>query len=197
MGLMAMHRHGLPGSFDTFSFAEYAGTTSPDTPIFVDVGGAGGHQCVEFRAKYPDIPGRVILQDQPPVVEQAEGALPVGIEAMAHDFFTPQPIKGARAYYMRTILHDWPDESAVKILENIRTAMDEKSIILIDDIVMKENRPEPRAVEYDLTMAACLAGLERTRNQWEKLVDAAGLVIQTIHKYVEETGDSLIVVVLK
>ena len=63
-----------------------------DAPVFVNVGGGIGHQCAEFKARYPNVPGNVILQDLPEVIAQAL-ATP-GVENMAHDFFKPQPVKG-------------------------------------------------------------------------------------------------------
>lgn len=70
------------------------GLTDPQRPLYVNVGGGIGHQCAQFREKYPNIPGRVILQDLPVTVERA---LPIpGVENMAHDFFEPQPIKGMK-----------------------------------------------------------------------------------------------------
>lgn len=38
-----------------------------------------------------------------------------GVEMMAHDFFTPQPVQNAKYYYLRTVLHDWADDKAVPI----------------------------------------------------------------------------------
>lgn len=71
---------------------ETAGLTDPERPLYVNVGGGIGHQCAQFKEKYPDIPGRVVLQDLPSTVDQA---LPTpGVENLAHDFFQPQPIKG-------------------------------------------------------------------------------------------------------
>lgn len=68
------------------------GLADPEKPLYVNVGGGIGHQCAQFRETYPDIPGRVILQDLPATVERA---LPTpGVENTAHDFFDPQPIKG-------------------------------------------------------------------------------------------------------
>ena len=55
--------------------------------------------CVALREKYPDIPGRVILQDLAPVVAQAIPAK--GVEAIPHDFWTQQPVKGTLAVTLR------------------------------------------------------------------------------------------------
>jgi len=73
---------------------ETKGLDDPERVLYVNVGGGIGHQCAEFRNKYPasQIPGRVVLQDLPATIERA---LPTeGVENMAHDFFQPQPVKG-------------------------------------------------------------------------------------------------------
>ena len=63
-----------------------------DTPVFVDVGGGIGSQCAILKAKLPNLPGRVILQDLPVVLQHA---LPTeGVEITAHNFWTEQPVKG-------------------------------------------------------------------------------------------------------
>lgn len=64
--------------------------------IYVNIGGGIGHQCKQFKDKYPDLPGRVILQDLPHSISKA---LPTpGVENMEHDFFQPQPIKGSDGF---------------------------------------------------------------------------------------------------
>lgn len=65
-----------------------------ERPLFVDIGGGMGQQCMRFREKHPDIPGRVILQDMPITIGRVPKPMPNGIEAMAHDIDAPQPIKG-------------------------------------------------------------------------------------------------------
>ena len=64
----------------------------PDAIAFVDVGGGMGHEAVAFRKKYPDLPGRCVVQDLPQVIDGQK--LSAGVESMEHDFFTPQPLKG-------------------------------------------------------------------------------------------------------
>ena len=72
--------------------------------MLVDVGGGTGRDITGFHQAYPNLPGRLILEDMPAVVENAK--LPAGIEALAHDFFTPQPIKGEFSLYVcQTNIH--------------------------------------------------------------------------------------------
>lgn len=66
---------------------------SDDSVFLVDVGGGRGHDISSFKAMYPNIAGRCILQDLPSTLKDVK--LGSGdIELMAHDFFTEQPVKG-------------------------------------------------------------------------------------------------------
>lgn len=60
--------------------------------LLVDVGGGRGEVISSVRDQRPDLQGRIIVQDLP---QEIAGRAPAaGIEAMAHDFFTPQPVTG-------------------------------------------------------------------------------------------------------
>lgn len=90
---MTANREGQNTFLDVFPFEkEIAANSTPETPLFVDIGGNIGHQCVAFKNKFPTLPGRVILQDLPPVIAHAISA--EGVEPMAHDFMCEQPVKG-------------------------------------------------------------------------------------------------------
>lgn len=64
----------------------------PNLPVFVDMGGNVGQYCAMFKKRFPDVPGRVILQDLPDTLIRATQT--PGVETFAHDFFEPQPLKG-------------------------------------------------------------------------------------------------------
>ena len=66
-----------------------------NTVFLVDVGGNRGHDLLKFRARYPQIGGRLIVQDQCEVHRDLDLNLSEhGIETMEYDFLTPQPVKG-------------------------------------------------------------------------------------------------------
>lgn len=97
-----------------------------DASALIDVGGSLGQLLEEFRSDVPDYTGRLILQDLSPVIEMAKAQpapLDKRIELQPHDFFTPQPVKGARAYMLRMVLHDWADDDCRKILNHLKDAM--------------------------------------------------------------------------
>ena len=64
-----------------------------DGVLLVDIGGGRGQDVEALKKRFPNAPGRMILQDLPRAVEHAK--LSPGIEAMAHDFMKPQTIKGS------------------------------------------------------------------------------------------------------
>ena len=64
-----------------------------DAVLLVDVGGGLGHDLKEFKANYPHLPGKLVLQERQEVISQIKEPSS-GIEATVHDFFTLQPIKG-------------------------------------------------------------------------------------------------------
>jgi demethylsterigmatocystin 6-O-methyltransferase len=59
---------------------------------FVDVGGGYGQKAIALKDEFPQLPGRIIVQDLPMSIDRAPKV--DGIEFQAHNFFTPQPIKG-------------------------------------------------------------------------------------------------------
>lgn len=83
----------LPLWFDVVDFPSEFGAGLTDTDVaFVDVGGSIGQQCEEFKNLYPNLPGRVILQDREDVICGAPDI--EGVEKMVYDYATEQPIKG-------------------------------------------------------------------------------------------------------
>ncbi|MCJ1382181.1 hypothetical protein MMC17_005293 [Xylographa soralifera] len=190
---MAAQRDGMPTWLNVYPLEAQAAGLDPQAPLFVDVGGGIGHQCQLLKQTYPNLPGRVILQDLPQTIEHAP---PIdGVSQQAHDFFTPQPVTGARFYYLRNILHDYPDERCLLILKHLKDAMGKDSVIVIDDMVLQDSGAHWQATQLDLTMMACLGAMERTRKQWYALLEAAGLRIVGIHTYTEILRDSVIAAV--
>lgn len=93
--LMGHWKEGTPDWLSACPVETEAKDLDPERALFVDVGGGLGHQCELLRQKYPDLRGRVILQDRPEVLRRAP---PIdGVEFVAHDFFQEQGIQGIRS----------------------------------------------------------------------------------------------------
>jgi len=92
---LMISREGQPDWLSSFPMKQEIRSWSnagPEKVLFVDIGGGFGHQCIGLRAKYPELPGRVILQDIPQTLEHVQPS--PGVEVMAQDFWQPQAIKG-------------------------------------------------------------------------------------------------------
>ena len=174
---------------------EFKGTSTKHDVLFVDIGGNIGHQCAEFRAKYPNLQGRVILQDLPHAIDMALRT--PGVENTVHDMFTPQPVKDAKFYYIRAVLHDFPDDKCRLVLKNLGAAMGKDSMILIDEMILPDWKIHWHSTQVDLTMMAALAAIERTREQWTSLLDSAGLKILNTYTYTPSVYESVMAVVHK
>ncbi|KAL4874431.1 S-adenosyl-L-methionine-dependent methyltransferase [Aspergillus karnatakaensis] len=180
---------------EAFPIAEEIGSFTSygrERAVLVDVGGGAGPQSALFKQRFPHLTGRVIVQDFPEALAQAD---PIdGVEFMEYDCFTPQPIKGAKFYYLRYVLHLWQDDKCVAALKSIIPAMDPESRILIDEAVVPAAGATWQVAWLGIEMAATMAGVERTRARWENLLDEAGLKILNIFPY-DSNGQSIIMAV--
>jgi len=175
---MSFRRSGPPGTewYDFYPAATKLHVSSPSDVLLVDIGGGTGADLIGFHNRHESLPGKLILQDIPPVIDAIESAaLPARIEAQEHDFFTPQPVRGAKAYYLRTVLHDWPDKQAHEILRHVREAMvGEESVLLVNETCLAEKGVGLMEAELDMSMMVLFASLERTEAQWRELLEGAG-----------------------
>lgn len=169
---------------------ETSSLVDPQRPLYVNIGGGIGHQCAQFKDKYPDIPGRVILQDLPDTITLALST--PGVENMAHNFFDPQPIKGAKFYYMRGVPHNHPPHRVRQLFERVKDAMSPDSIFLVDETVLPATGVSFIAASIDLTMLGAFASLERTEDEWRLLAENVGLELTRVYTYNALENESVI-----
>ena len=96
---MSTQREGHQNWLDFYPADQQLGqgfTGGEDAVMVVDVGGAVGHELELIKSTYPTLPGRFILQDLTETIKKCHSN-PV-FEAMVHDFFTSQPIKGRKSF---------------------------------------------------------------------------------------------------
>lgn len=206
----------LPTWLDVVDFpTEMAGGTGDDEQVvFVDVGGGNGSQVVLLKQTCPGVKGRLILQDQAYVLARAMEV--AGMEKMAYDFLTEQPVKGtllppvwalkclsfalltqwihlspgARVYYFRQIMHNF-DETCIRILQAQLPALGPRSMVVLDDKVLPDEKPPAGTpgVEYTaalgIAMKVMFDAQERREAHWRRLVGAAGLEVREIRKFTQ------------
>ncbi|KAI5921320.1 putative O-methyltransferase [Camillea tinctor] len=192
---MAAYRAGKPSWVDPgFYPVDQLGegfNPSNNEALLVDVGGGLGHDLQELRQKHPSLPGKLILQDRPEVIISIESSKGV-FESACHDFFTPQPVKDARAYYLHSVLHDWGDDDCVRILEQLKPAMKPGySKLLINEIIVPSQHATWPITSMDQLVFVLGAMRERTEGHWQDLLKKAGFKIVQIYSY-EMGSESLI-----
>ena len=162
----------------------------------VDVGGGYGHDLALMKKGFRRLPQRLVLQDRQDIINSIPSASKMGIEATVHDFWTTQPVKDARAYVLKSVLHDWPEAKGVEILNQIAGAMKPgySKVIILENVLPDGTIPMGTAGLDALLMCNLAAG-ERTESQWRGLLDAAGMTVRSVHR--REDGDGLIEAVLK
>jgi ubiquinone/menaquinone biosynthesis C-methylase UbiE len=118
--------HHLIKSYDWAAFDHDGG-------VVVDVG--GGHGSISLALARATTHLRFIVQDLPVVAAQGAKSVPTELKDrvsfVAHDFFAPQPVQGAAIYFMRTVLHNWSDAYASRILAALLPALREGSRIVV------------------------------------------------------------------
>jgi O-methyltransferase domain len=155
---------GWQGRLERLDSVEWRGDET-----VVDVGGGNGSLLAALLDRHPRMHG--IVFDLPETVRD-ETALGDRCVFVSGSFFETVP--AGDAFVLSTILHDWDDASALRILQTVRAAAGQTArLILLEGVIEPGNEPDG-AKWLDLLMLALFAGRERTEEQWRTLLLDAG-----------------------
>ena len=149
----------------------------------VDVGGGKGHILAGVLRAFPHLEGE--LFDLERVVPAGRVALEAARVAdrctfTVGDFFVEVP-RGADGYLLANVLHNWSDDDATTILQNVRDAMRPDGRILILEIVLPDDDVPHVGKDGDIRMLALTGeGMERTESEYRALLQRSGLRLQRI-----------------
>jgi hypothetical protein len=107
------------------------------------------------------------------VAEIARKGLAERTEVIGGDFFESVP--AADLYLLKFILHDWDDQRCTKILQRCRDAMTTGGRIAIIEMVVGEPSDPGLGALIDMNMLAASSGQERSLEEYDRLLAAAGL----------------------
>jgi hypothetical protein len=144
-----------------------------------DIGGGTGHFLKALLNTYPHMRGvlyelhDVISETKKPIVNFERCSL------LAGDFFKTIP-KDGDAYILKSVLHDWTDKAALKILENCHQAMDASARLIVIEPFMTSPNQKELAKFWDIYRMASTGGRERTLQDFRSLLEQAGFVIESI-----------------
>jgi precorrin-6B methylase 2 len=147
----------------------------------VDVGGGNGALLAAVLRAHPHMRG--VVFDLPQGLAGARESLEAAgvwtrVELVEGSFFEAIP-SGGDLYLLKSIVHDWDDELAAKILATCARAMADSARIVVLERLLPEHAVASDevmdAVMSDLNMMVVLGGRERTANEYRALFTGAGL----------------------
>jgi len=157
-----------------------------DVKVLVDVGGGFAASLKLITERYPHVCG--VNFDQAHVIEACP-QLP-RVEHVAGDMFESVPNSGD-AILLKYILHDWDDESCLKILKNCYQALPAHGKVIALDNILPETIDfeggDAMAFRMDIFMLAFndSGACERTASDYRKLGLAAGFKLVKVVRKVD------------
>ncbi|KAK0214389.1 O-methyltransferase-domain-containing protein [Armillaria fumosa] len=184
---------------------EYPWVALREGATVCDVGGGIGSISMRLAESHTHL--RIILQDLPAQIQSAKNDIwpklcPAAIETgrvnfEARDFLVESPVEGCDVYYLKHVLHNWPDKECKMILTGVKNAMTQRSRLLIHEHLLqhanRENTlapglkaaPHPLLPNYgagrirlynlDLAVMCLFNGQERRLDQIVELCRESGL----------------------
>ncbi len=148
----------------------------------VDIGGGHGALLAALLRAHPQMSGT--LFDLPSVLAGAASVLgEMGIaeraRTVAGDFFDEAPA-GADLYVMKSVLHNWDDTDAERILSTCRAAMAPEARLLVIERVVPAGNAPAEAKLFDINMLVVAGGRERTEPEYRRLFEQAGLALTRV-----------------
>jgi len=88
---------------------------------------------------------------------------------------------GADAYLLSHVLHDWPEDACVRILDSCRRAMRPGGRALVVEMVIPpDDSPHPGKLSDMMMVAFNGEGMERTEAEYADLLGRAGYRIERV-----------------
>ena len=137
----------------------------------LDAGGGGGELSFALLRAFPNL--KATVMDRPEVVNLVgvPDELAGRCRFVPGDLFRKWPVV-AEAVVMARVLHDWPDDEALRILVRAREAMPAGGALYVVEIVLDDSSGAGGLL--DLNMLVMTGGAERTEAQFRSLLTRAG-----------------------
>jgi cyclopropane fatty-acyl-phospholipid synthase-like methyltransferase len=145
--------------------------------VIIDAGGGQGVLLSYILEKYQHLQGILLERDE--VVKNIKGVLNKEhkFESVGFDLFSKWP-KTADVIFLSRVIHDWDNESSVRILKKAKEALQPQGVIYLVEMVLDENSSNGGML--DLNMLVIAGGAERTKRQFADLAKQAGLKVEDV-----------------
>ena len=170
--------HRAFASYARHDYQSLAGACDFGTHSHIlDAGGGTGELAFALLRAYPKLTATVM--DLPEVVHRAEA--PDGLDdrcqLVSGDLFKEWPIR-SDAVVLARVLHDWPDDDAVRILSRARDAIPAGGTLYVVEMVL--DGASGAGGLLDLNMLIVAGGAERTEGQFRHLLVKTGFEITEV-----------------
>jgi hypothetical protein len=144
----------------------------------VDVGGGKGTFLTAVLSAHPHLRG-VLFERDSVIPEARENVETQGLadrcEFVAGDFFASVPA-GADLYLLASVIHNWDDEDALRILSTVRAALPAHGRVLLVDATLPDDDRPHMGKDLDVRMLALFGGgRERSESEYFALLAKVGL----------------------
>lgn len=141
-----------------------------------DIGGGQGMVLKSILKKYPACSG-ILFDNETALQYHVLGNTLDRAQLVAGNFFDTIP--SADGMVLKTVVHNWNDPDSIKILTNCRKALNPGGKLLLIEMLVEEPY-EITTLFYDLYMQTLLGGAERTKEEFQVLLEAAGLQLERV-----------------
>jgi O-methyltransferase domain/Dimerisation domain len=149
----------------------------------VDVGGGTGNLLTHLLLANPHLQG--VLYDRPDVAGDARceierKGLAERCETVEGSFFESVPF-GGDAYILSHVLHDWDDGNCLKILSQVRRAMQGRGkLLVLEELIPPGNNQHPAKFADLLMLTITNGGRERSQQEYAELFAKAGFRLSRV-----------------
>lgn len=148
----------------------------------VDVGAGHGALLEKVLRAHPSLSG--IAFDVPANANDADrlfasNGLVNRAFFVGGDFFAELP-QNADLYLMKSVLHNWDNAAAKRILDTCRRAVSPHSRLLIIERVIPAGNGASEAKLFDINMLVTVGGRERTEHEYTALLADTGFILSRV-----------------
>ncbi len=150
----------------------------PESGVIADLGAGDGNMTAALLQRLPGL--RAIVLEQPAVIGSTRSSLEE--QGVGHRVtfvtgsFLEQVPPGGDLYLLKSVVHNWDDPSALRILRNCRAAMTAGARLLLIEHTTDEAHQAQSALA-DLMMLVLFGSSDRTAADYCRLVQSCGFAV--------------------
>jgi hypothetical protein len=155
----------------------------PARGLVADLGAGQGSLLIELLTALPDLRGIALEQGSmllPMSTAISEAGLTDRCEVLAGNLLEAVP-QGADVYVLKSVLHNWKDDDAIRILQNCRSSMGRGARLLVLERVvpaLASGNELLNVAILDLSMLVLFGASDRSVDDYGALLTSAGLSVE-------------------